>query len=224
MEENRVDQSSKDSTVIAGRRDALRSLSALGMAVLTTIGLGEGSDAKKNSRKNKNEHANQERHQNHGHKRQKGEQGPTGPTGPAGSGPGGETGPTGPAGPQGDAGTEGPASQVTGPSGPTGPQGDTGPKGDTGGAPASVLRKGPRVDTGEHDPITGRTHLITFASCLDGEHAVGGGSAYQMLDSRVPIHSAPNGGDGVTPRSWIVEGYGLGLGYFVQAYVICVPD
>jgi hypothetical protein len=216
MDENRGGHLPNVPAGFAGRRDALRSVSAVAMALLATIGLGDGSVAKKNNG-GKKKNANQERHQNHGHKRQKGERGPTGPTGPSGSGPGGETGPPGPTGPQGDAGPEGPASQVAGPSGDTGPAGPTGPTGSTGGTALPVTRFGPKV--------TGFGFNDSIANCNPGEHAVGGGATYEMLDPNglTSIGPTPQA-DGQTPRGWRALGVGTSLTASTQAYVVCVPD
>jgi hypothetical protein len=114
-----------------GRRGVLRSLGAVGMALLTAIGLAESGAADKANR-----HGGNARHHNRNHgsdsagaeKKKKGAKpgptgpaGPTGPTGPAGGGAGteGPTGPTGPSGAKGDQGSQG----VSGPTGPAGTNG-----------------------------------------------------------------------------------------------------
>ncbi|MFN8662285.1 MAG: hypothetical protein U0075_10365 [Thermomicrobiales bacterium] len=85
------------------RRDAVRTLSAAGAAVLGLIGLQTAGDAR-------NQQAGSEN--NRRKRRKKGKRGPTGPAGPTGpTGGGTGAGPTGPAGPIG----------ATGPTGPTGP-------------------------------------------------------------------------------------------------------
>jgi hypothetical protein len=134
MDENRVDQSPKAAPVFGGRRNALRSLSAAGMALLAAIGLAEAGEAKKNKHHGGgNNHRKQA--QAAGKKGGKGKSkpgptGPTGPTGPAGGGTGaGSTGPTGPTGLAGE----------TGPGGPTGPTGGTGPAGTNGVQTATIF-------------------------------------------------------------------------------------
>jgi hypothetical protein len=148
MDETRLEQvepPSHATTGLAGRRDALRSLSAAGMALLATIGLTHGGEAKN---KNKNHGGGNDRkdrgqaeRRGGGGKSKPGPTGPTGPTGPAGGGTGaGSTGPTGPTGARGitgntgsmgPAGPAGAASQVTGPTGRMGPTGATGPSAPT---------------------------------------------------------------------------------------------
>lgn len=117
MDESRIEQSSPVMT--GGRRDALRSLSAAGMAVLAALGLAEAGEAKKNKNNgggnNHKKRAQAEKKRGGGGKSKPGPTGPTGPTGPAGGGTGaGATGPTGPTGAQGNVGS-------TGPEGPAGP-------------------------------------------------------------------------------------------------------
>jgi hypothetical protein len=100
---------------MSGRRDALRSLSAAGMAMLAALGLVSAGGAKKKHHRNNGPQAE-------GKKGKRGPTGPTGPTGPAGGGTGaGSTGPTGPTGPTGAAGSTG-ATGATGPVGTSGVQ------------------------------------------------------------------------------------------------------
>jgi hypothetical protein len=92
------------------RREAVRTLGAVGAALLGALGLGAAAEAKgKGKNRSKNEHqTNSEKRKQ---KSKRGPAGPTGPTGPAGGGTGsGVTGPTGPTGP----------TSATGPTGPTG--------------------------------------------------------------------------------------------------------
>jgi hypothetical protein len=221
MDETRVDQSRQTLGAASGRRDALRSLSAAGMALLVTLGLADGSEAKKKKGGNTNNNANQERHKNHGHKRKKGERGaagPTGPTGPAGGGTGaGETGPTGPTGSQGetgDTGPEGPAGPASQVTGPTGATGETGPAGPAGASSLSVIRQGPEA--------FGEGSLESLASCNPGEHAVGGGAQYQSIGGFTYIGPSPDL-DGETPTGWLIS-TGGSPNALVRAWVVCVPD
>jgi hypothetical protein len=125
VDESRIEESSPG--MASGRRDALRSLSAAGMALLAAIGLAEGSEAKRNGGKSKNKGAGAEHHKRRGHRRKKGKRGSSGPSGP--------TGPSGPSGGTGGAG-------VSGATGPTGPRGDTGA---TGASAAVSIVMGPQV-------------------------------------------------------------------------------
>jgi hypothetical protein len=114
MGESPFDQSVKTLADSAGRREALRSLSAAGMALLAALGLANGSTARKHQHHGANHHPQQA----HAEKKGKGK-GKSGPTGPAGGGTGaGATGPAGPTGPKGNTGNSGPA-------GPTGPAAST---------------------------------------------------------------------------------------------------
>jgi hypothetical protein len=119
-------------------------------------------------------------------------------------------GPVGPTGPRGPAGP-------AGPTGPAGPRGDTGPKGDTGPASPAVVRYGAFV--------TGTGALRSTATCLSGEHAVGGGTDYRALDPNQIITNAPDANDGRTATRWIASGVGTSSALsFVRAFVLCLPD
>jgi hypothetical protein len=101
MDETKFDRSLKTIAEFTGRRDALRSLGAAGMAALATLGIASG-EAKKNRGNGGNHHQNDQRAraEKKGGGGKRGPTGPTGPTGPAGGGTGaGATGPTGPTGP-----------------------------------------------------------------------------------------------------------------------------
>jgi hypothetical protein len=218
MDENCGDHVPNVPAGFAGRRDALRSVSAVAMALLATLGVAGDGNAKKNGGRSDNKNVHAAHHKNRGHRRKKGKRGtsgPSGPTGPVGSG--GTTGVPGPTGPTGPAGE---GSQVTGPTGPTGGRGDTGPKGDTGPAgasPSAVLREGP-TSRG-----IGLRHAE--AKCLANEHAVGGGflasNPGEVYQSQ-PATSVDFEGD--TPTRWFVSSAGINENSFLIAYVICVPD
>jgi hypothetical protein len=142
MDEPQPDQHVNALAGPSGRRTALRSLSAAGMALLATLGLTTGSEAKKKKnnggKNNKNNHPQAEK--KGGGKGKPGPTGPTGPTGPAGGGTGaGSTGPTGPTGPVGQSGPTG----VAGPAGAPGVAGPTGLRGPTGAAGAASQVTGP---------------------------------------------------------------------------------
>ncbi len=121
MDETRVEQLEQPShaiTGVSGRRVALRSLSAAGMALLATLGLAQGGEAKKKNNGDGNHHKDRgqaEKKRGGGGRGKPGPTGPTGPTGPAGDGESvtGPTGPTGPQGPQGSTGPTGPQFTVT---------------------------------------------------------------------------------------------------------------
>jgi hypothetical protein len=138
MDETQFDESPRVLSEPARRRDALRSISAAGMALLAAIGLTQGGEAKKKKNNDGgNNHKNRaQAEKKKGGKSKPGPTGPTGPTGPAGGGTGaGATGPTGPTGPTGSAGA---ASQVTGPTGRTGGTGPAGPAGAIGATFSTV--------------------------------------------------------------------------------------
>jgi hypothetical protein len=124
MNPTRFDQSLQLLAGATGRRDAVRSLGAIGTALLAALGL-RGAQAKNNhggggkggGGNNQKDRAQAERKRKG--KKKPGSPGPTGPTGPTGpaNGPAGNQGPTGPTGP---AGADGQAGQP-GATGPTGP-------------------------------------------------------------------------------------------------------
>jgi hypothetical protein len=99
MKESRLDTSPKVLEIAVHRRDAMRSLGAVGMALLAALGL-HGAVAK-NARSD-----NSARHKS----RSKNKRSKPGPPGAAGSpGTSGPQGSTGPAGPQGSVGPAGPS-------------------------------------------------------------------------------------------------------------------
>jgi hypothetical protein len=200
MDPTRFDHSLKAFASTAARRDTLRSLGALGVALLASLGLVNGGEAKKRKGNGGNhKHDRQPQAEKKGGKGKRGPIGPTGPTGPAGGGTGaGATGPTGPTGPQGADGAQG----------PTGPA----------GVPAL-----PKIRVG---PISfGEGLLISIAHCEAGEHAVGGGAGYNGLATFEDVLIRPypfvSGG---TPTGWQIQATGPGGGSGVEAYAICVPD
>jgi hypothetical protein len=91
MDGTHFDQSLKVLAPSAGRRHALRSLSAAGMALLIGLGLADGGDARKaKTQDGGNRHRPGDAHADgKGKGKGKGKRGPAGPAGP--------TGPTGPA-------------------------------------------------------------------------------------------------------------------------------
>jgi hypothetical protein len=107
-----------------------------------------------------------------------------------------------------------------GPSGPAGPQG---PAGAQGPAPSSLIRFGPES---ENDG----TFVESKAACQPGEHAVGGGFDYSLIDTLQIINfvsSVPDPFlDGVVPTGWVagVNAEPPGGAKQIRAYVICVPD
>jgi hypothetical protein len=118
MDETRFERPMKAIAEPSGRRAALRSLSAAGMALLAAFGLVDAADAKKKHHRGKGPRAE-------GKRGKPGPTGPTGPTGPASGGTGaGSTGPTGPTGPTGTKGSTG-ATGATGPGGASGAQADS---------------------------------------------------------------------------------------------------
>jgi hypothetical protein len=193
-------QSLKVLTSSAGRRYALRSLSAAGMALLVGRGLANGGDARNRTSKHQDAGKGQQQGDAHadgkGKGNGKGKRGPTGPAGP--------TGPTGPA------------------NGGTGNQGPTGPTGPAGRAPSSVIRFGPeKRETG--------IFLGSVADCQPGEHAVGGGHEVNFFDNQSIDFLASNPRpltDGAVPTSWVVDVNVVAPGgdKSVRAFVICVPD
>jgi hypothetical protein len=142
MAENRFDDSLKLLTAAAGRRAAVRSLGATGLALLTALGLAETA-AKKQGNGNRSKGGRDRKR-----KRDRGGQ-PAGPAAPpdeaSDEGTGDDVaaeflfrrGPTGPTGPTGPRGETGAASTLAGPTGATGPGGPAGGVGPTG--PAATL-------------------------------------------------------------------------------------
>jgi hypothetical protein len=219
----------------AARRDALRSLSAAGMALLAALGLAHDSGARNRKRKQAG-NDRKERNQAEG-KRGKGKPGPTGatgptgPTGPAGGGTGaGVTGPTGPAGPTGASGA---ASQVTGPAGPTGPRGETGPAGMGGTVAATVASAGTTFSTTYTDlstfgpsvtasvPASGQVLVVVSAQINAGDslafmsfESSGGGGDVNADSSRAFIATAISRGCAMS----LVTGLSPGLHTFTAKY------
>jgi hypothetical protein len=183
------------------RRDAVRTLSALGVALLGSLGLGVAAEAKGNGKGKK--HAKRQRQAGAEKKKRKpskpGPTGPTGPTGPAGSGSGdlGPTGPTGPAGPSGEAGTPG----SDGSTGPTGPTGETGPPG-----PFSLVGLRVHNRLGNIASVSPDSYGSSAAYCEAGEVLIGGSSSVSMAAGcYVVISQIIPGGDSVD--LWVVTTY-----------------
>jgi hypothetical protein len=198
MDAARIDQSPKVLACAAGRRHALRSLGAAGMALLAGLGLSDGGDARKAKTQDggKGHRPGDARADGKGKGTGKGKRGPAGPAGP--------TGPTGPA------------------NGPNGSQGPTGPTGPTGPAPTSIIRFGPEEQTtgsflqsiaecqaGEH--AVGGGYQINF---VDAQ------SINFLASNPLPLT------DGAVPTAWVAEVNTElpGGDKTVQAFVICVPD
>lgn len=183
-DQHRFEQSLQALANPAARRDALRSLSAAGLALLAALGLTGGSEAKKN-------HGGGNKHKNRTHAEKKGKgkskpgpTGPTGPTGPAGGGTG--AGATGPTGPQGSSGNTGPAGAAgsAGVTGPAGPEGSTGPAGAASQVTGPTGATGPAGSPGTisvttHESasffVASNTSADGFAQCDAGAMVVGGG-------------------------------------------------
>jgi hypothetical protein len=205
VDESRFNQSLPRIAGPAGRRDALRALSAAGMALLVTLGLADGGEARKHRRRDGKHHDKngaQAEGKKDGGKGKPGPTGPTGPTGPAGGGTSaGATGPTGPAGPQGLQGSQGVA-------GPAGPQGPAGPR-------ATFTRletASANIPPGGHKQFT--------PECPVGSVAVGGGVSIASGTRRCWVNSSyPN-----TERMWIATAVcdtGAGDGGTARGYVVC---
>jgi hypothetical protein len=171
MNESQIDESQDLLNGPSRRRDALRSISAAGLALIAALGLAQGNDAAKKKNKGGKNH-DKNRNQAEGKKGGggKGKPGPTGPTGPTGPAGDGES-VTGPTGPQGQAGPTGPAgapSLVTGPTGPRGLQGPTGPR----GPQFAITRvQGNSVQCAP----SGGGLCSSFATCPSGSVAIAGG-------------------------------------------------
>jgi hypothetical protein len=236
MTKTGVDETVQLSTTAAGRRDALRSLGAAGVALLAAQGLhdaaakngnggGKGRDSKKR-KKTRPGRAGTPRPagqdsapaeadgavQAQANDKKDGPTGPTGPTGPRGEagaqGDPGAPGTQGPAGPIGPAGPAGADSQVAGPTGPTGPA----------GSPSLS-----RITFGSNE--SGSGDVISIAECDPGWHAVGGGfGTFTPLGDVGLLQTAPfplvDGGVATGWRVRVVSNAAV----ILQAYAICVPD
>lgn len=158
MDESRFDDSVKVLAESTGRRAALRSFGATGMALLVTLGLADAA-AKNKGNTGGGKGGGKGRGKNHrkdGAKRSAKQ--PAGPQTPASEGDGGvqaekndkKDGPTGPIGPTGPQGETGAASTVPGPAGGSGPTGPTGAAGSLGstGAPGPTGATGPAGTSG----------------------------------------------------------------------------
>jgi hypothetical protein len=172
----------------AGRRTALRSISAAGVALLAALGLTDGSGARKNTRrKNDKDQKHAQAEGKGGGKGKRGPTGPTGPTGPAGGGTGaGATGATGPTGPTGPGGA---ASLVTGPTGPRGANGTSGPAGLSGWERISS-------STGSNQT---RDKIIDLA-CPGSKRVLGGGYEYNISSASNQIRIVRNAP--ITDTAW----------------------
>ena len=234
MTKTGVDQTVQPPTSVAGRRDALRSLGAAGVALLAAQGLHDAAA------KNGNGGGKGRRPRN----RRKDRPRRAGTPRPAGQNPApaealdgpvkaqgndkklGPTGPTGPTGPRGEAGAQGdpgaPGGQgSTGPVGPAGPAGaDSQVTGPTGPAGSPSLS---RIKFGSNE--SGSGDVISIAECDPGWHAVGGGfGTFTPLGDVGLLQNTPfpliNGGVATGWRVRVVSNAAV----ILQAYAICVPD
>lgn len=190
MDQTLPNPSRQGLTSAAGRRDAVRSLGAAGVALLAALGLADAARAgqhHRSGRKHKRRERDRKKPQTSSpapasdgsldgtsdenglvQAEKKGKLGPPGPAGPTGAtGPGG-SGSQGPTGPQGATGSQGPAGP-TGETGAAGATGDTGPTGPS-AAPSIVTVQGGSV------PIASGGTATTDASCGCGYEAIAGGS------------------------------------------------
>lgn len=180
MDERRLERSLQAIVEQPGRRDALRSLGAAGVALLAAVGLAGGGEAKKHKGNGGNhQHEHRPQAEKKGGKGKRGPIGPTGPTGPAGGGTG--AGATGPTGPTGDTGATGASATVSVVYGsyvefdvPTGDEDDGAsqcPAGST-AISASIFVSNPRCGIRVSGQLDGNSWLLDI-NCPAGESSVG---------------------------------------------------
>jgi hypothetical protein len=201
------------------RRDAVRSLGALGAAFLGVLGLGAAAQAKGNGKQR-----NRRKHQAGAEKKKKrkpkmpGPTGPTGPTGPAGSGSG-DPGPTGPKGDTGNSGPSGPTglSGAPGGPGPTGPTGETGPTGPFSLAGLKVTERiGPTVT------VLPESGNVSSVVCEAGEVLLGGSYAAFQMEGCFVVDAGTIG----PGSSWFVVigcPAGHSASFFAKAHCLSTP-
>ncbi len=212
----------------AGRRDAVRSLGAAGLAALALLGLGDvAARSKGEAERRKDPGQDGSRSRNGKRSRRAGK--PRPPAAATGDVQEPVTAPiVNPPDTDAEPGAEAPAGGVEaerkkpgprgaiGPTGPTGPQGDlgpTGPRGETGsrGELGSPGRTGPTGPTGpspasvirygDADAKTAAHSASSFADCNAGEHATGGGFSVSVdaTTSITALSSVPAGSLGEEP-------------------------
>jgi hypothetical protein len=184
------------------RREAVRTLGALGAALLGTLGIGAVTEAKGKS-KNRHRHKRQASAEKKKRKPKKpGPTGPTGPTGPAGSGSG-DPGPTGAAG-------------ATGSPGPAGPAGSTGPTG-----PFSLAGLHVTERLGNTVTVNPDSANVSYVVCEAGELLIGGSYAASQIEG---CHVVDAGGIGPGPTWFVVVGCPVGhsANFFAKAHCLSV--
>ena len=219
MHQSHFDQSLPVLASSTGRRGAVRSLGAIGTALLAALGFADPSVAAKPHTNGGNgggaNHRN--RSKEHNRNRNRGNAGKEGTEDIADDqAHGGAIAADGPAGPEGpaeaDAARKVQAEKKGKKAGPTGPTGPTGP------APASVTRVG--------NLRSGAGFKESTASCSPGEHAVGGGFRAEGVNFATVtfLISVPLPSDGEVPTKWIAAIEDGGASKTIQAIAICVPN
>lgn len=203
MEQPRDDISTPILVEETPRREAMRTVGALGAALLGMLGLGMVAEAKGHTKGN-----NRKKHQRQAGAEKKkkrkpskpGPTGPTGPTGPAGSGSG-DPGPTGPSG-------------APGGHGPAGPTGETGPTGPFSLAGLQVTERiGPTVTV---LPESGNVSAVV---CEAGEVLLGGSYATSQMEGCFVVDA---GTIGPGPSWFVVIGCPAGhsASFFAKAHCL----
>jgi hypothetical protein len=187
------------------RREAVRTLGALGAALLGALGIGAVTEAKGKS-KNRHRPKRQASAEKKKRKPKKpGPTGPTGPTGPAGSGSG-DPGPTGPTG----------AAGATGGPGPAGPTGETGPTGPFSLAGLQVTERiGPTVT------VLPESGNVSSVVCEAGEVLLGGSYAASQMEGCFVVDA---GAIGPGSTWFVVVGCPAGhsANFFAKAHCLSV--
>lgn len=215
---------------MTGRRNAVRALSAAGVAMIATLGLN-GNAAERRRRRGKQHRA---RDEGKGRPKRAATSSST-DSQAAGSGSEGSaiqaektdkkigpTGPTGPTGPIGHSGLNGVDGQpgLAGPAGPVGAAGAVGPTG-----PAGL--NSVRVMPGSVEMTSGNANRVSIATCDPGWHAISGGYTLEANLAEVSLlTSMPNfDAGGAVPNGWRVQIFKVGNDELVlQAHAICAPD
>ncbi len=236
-----VDESVQPLTSGSGRRHALRSLGAAGVALLAAQGLNHDASAKKTNRdggkgggkSGRRKNQRKQRAQGKDHRGQDARSQGTDGAAPAEAEvetealgllrKAGPTGPTGPTGPRGEVGAQGDPGVPGGPGpiGPAGPAGaDSQVTGPTGPAGSPALS---RITFGSNE--SGSGDVISIAECDPGWHAVGGGfGTFTPLGDVGLLQNTPFPlVDGGVATGWRVRVVSQAA-VILQAYAICVPD
>jgi hypothetical protein len=197
MDESRFDQSLKTLVSATGRRNAVRSLGAAGLAFLAALGLADAAAAERTrngdrgdrgkgggTNRNRNRNKNRGRHANNSQPQGPKEVLSVGPTGPNENGDPGDDTPVGSQNLDGNvqARKKGKGKRKRGPTGPTGPTGPAGGGSGSQGATGPTGPSGPPGDNGDTGPTGATGAAGTSGSAFATVAAAGTTSSTSFTD------------------------------------------